>query len=429
MRLFSLRRAATLIAKNEIWLLWVYGAPLLISSSLPVWVLAPALATIPVFWIARRMVWGRWSVQTPLTLPILLLLSMGIVAVVVSLDLPTSAKMYAELLGGAAFYYGLVNGLTSPEMEKGRRIVAGTSWRFQAMLWVLVGLGLVMALVGFLGLRFSDKFLPLAIYPYLPKLDFSVFNPRGFTPNIVAGAIAPTVPLCWILGWTGSRGRRLLLFGVSLFIMGVIFLAQSRGAALGIAVALLILAMNAKPKLLWLVLLVVGGTALGLALTGSGNLVGELLFHDARGTAAGRLELWTRALYIMQDFPFTGLGLGTFEKVAPLLYPLFLNDPSEPLPHAHNMYLQMGVDYGIGGLVAFIGLVVTALGVGLRTIVKTRGTAQSLMTVGVVAAFAVLLTHGFLDAVVVSTKVNMVMWFLLALLTSLWHRAAFVAEE
>ena len=39
------------------------------------------------------------------------------------------------------------------------------------------------------------------------------------------------------------------------------------------------------------------------------------------------IEIWSRALYALQDFPFTGVGLGAFRRVVNVLYPLFLVPP------------------------------------------------------------------------------------------------------
>jgi O-antigen ligase len=34
--------------------------------------------------------------------------------------------------------------------------------------------------------------------------------------------------------------------------------------------------------------------------------------------AAGRMELWSRAIYGIQDFPITGMGMNAFRKVMPV---------------------------------------------------------------------------------------------------------------
>ena len=46
---------------------------------------------------------------------------------------------------------------------------------------------------------------------------------------------------------------------------------------------------------------------------------------------------------MIQDFPFSGIGAGTFESVANVLYPFFLAGPDAKIPHAHNLLLQVAV--------------------------------------------------------------------------------------
>ncbi len=421
------RRAATLIADNEFWLLWLYGAPLLISSSLPFWFFAATLCAIPFFWIARRIARGHWSIATPLDLPLALLLLLGLVAVGISIDIPQSARSYAELVGGAALYFGVVNGLRARESAQ-VNAARGISKPFTITLYLLIGLALAMGLAGALGLRWPDKFLPAPIYAYLPKFDFSIFNPRGFTPNIVAGALAPIVPLCWLWGWQQTRRRRLTLFGISLTLLTIIVLTQSRGAMIGIVVSVAFSALWLKPRVGWLVAALLIGAVIAFLGVEANRAADFAALDDSTVTAAGRFELWSRALYIAQDFPFTGIGLGAFSQVVPVMYPLFINSPDAPLPHAHNMYLQMAVDYGIGGFVCFIGMTTTMLALGVTTIKRARGTPNALLALGLVAGYIVFLAHGMLDAVFVSSKVSVIIWLLLALLTALYRALSFDAS-
>jgi len=57
----------------------------------------------------------------------------------------------------------------------------------------------------------------------------------------------------------------------------------------------------------------------------------------------GRLEIWNRALAMIQDFPITGIGMGLFGKFADELYPFIHYSPGS-IPHAHNVFLQVAVD-------------------------------------------------------------------------------------
>lgn len=396
----TLRRAAARIAANEFLLLWVYGAPLLFASSVPLWLFLGSLLTIPFFWIARRVARGAWSRATPLDLPLALLIMLGLVAVGVSNDLAISVPLYGELVGGIALFYGVVNGLAPSRVSRG--------------IWLLLALGAGFAAFGLVGLRFTGKFIPFPLLDSLvPKLDVSLFNPRGFTPNIVAGAIVPLAPLALALAWTQAWLRRVAVLALAVFMMAVIVLTQSRGALLGLAVSLGILLLWRAPRIVWIGCLAVmlSGGILLFAFPPDSR---EHMFTDSSGTLSGRVELWERALYVMRDFPFSGIGLGTFEANALVLYPLFENTPGEPQPHAHNLYLQMGVDFGVGGFIAFLALATTALGAGIANARRLQSSALAPLALGLLAGYLAFLTHGLLDAVYLSTKVSVGVWLLLA---------------
>ena len=50
--------------------------------------------------------------------------------------------------------------------------------------------------------------------------------------------------------------------------------------------------------------------------------------------------------------------MGAFRQAANLLYPFFLAGPDADIPHAHNIFLQVGADLGLPGLIAWLALVV-----------------------------------------------------------------------
>jgi putative inorganic carbon (HCO3(-)) transporter len=147
-----------------------------------------------------------------------------------------------------------------------------------------------------------------------------------------------------------------------------------------------------------------------------------LLVTDTTVTAAGRSELWQRAIYMLQDFPYTGIGLGTFSRVMPVLYPAFTIGPDAEAPHAHSLYLQMGIDLGIPGLVAGMALITAFLLIGISAMRRTRNTEWEGIAVGAMGGFVVYLVHGLVDNVTFSVKPGMVIWTIIGLTTALWLR-------
>lgn len=418
--LFSfLRHAATQIADHEFWLLWVYGVPLLLASYLPLPVLGACFATLPLFWIARRVALGTWSVSTPLDLPISLLLVMGLVGSVVSVNPATSARIYAELIGCVALYYGVVNGLSARTDETVQNLAQGhLPWNFSAEVWLLVGLAGAMAVIGVLGLNDTSK-IPLIsrLYVFLPTLESLFSISRRFSSNNVAGAIAPVIPLCLAWAWTQTAKRRALMLALSLCLLLAVILTQSRGAGLGLVAGLLVLAVWRFPKLILLVPIAI---ILIASLTMTGAVDPNVIFvSDATPSASSRLELWSRALYMLQDFPFTGVGLGNFEKVLDTLYPVFFASSDTSLPHAHNVYLQMGVEYGLPGLVAFMGVVTATVAAGVYMTFTARGTSRSYVAIGLLGGLVTYLVHGLTDYAAFSTKTAVIFWLMVGLIMAL----------
>jgi putative inorganic carbon (HCO3(-)) transporter len=115
---------------------------------------------------------------------------------------------------------------------------------------------------------------------------------------------------------------------------------------------------------------------------------------------------------MIQDFPFTGVGMGTFTAVADRLYPFFLYAPGT-VEHAHNLFLQVAVDLGLPGLVAWLAILL-GLGYSAGWLVKiSSGDAHVLpgrslamtgrwrlgLAAGLLAALVALVVHGLTDAV------------------------------
>jgi tetratricopeptide (TPR) repeat protein len=107
---------------------------------------------------------------------------------------------------------------------------------------------------------------------------------------------------------------------------------------------------------------------------------------------ASRPQLWRWGIDLIADYPFTGSGLGSTMMVlssyALMLHVGFIH-------HVHNLYLQVAVEQGLPGLLAFGALI--ALGGG-RLWRAQRAHAAAPLTIAAAAAFAALLIHGIVDA-------------------------------
>jgi putative inorganic carbon (HCO3(-)) transporter len=230
-------------------------------------------------------------------------------------------------------------------------------------------------------------------------------------------------------------------------IMGiVVLLTQSRSALLGLLVAGLVV--------LWLILPQIGRRAMEWVMLAGILAIVTFLYvnpEQARqlaglsGSAAsmggtfslstmnGRLEVWSRAIYGIQDFPLTGMGMNTFRTVVKELYPLFMVGSDFDIGHAHNEFLQAALDLGIPGLVAFIGLYIGASAMLFATWKEARRLEAAQLaanrpaivltkyaTLGLGGGLLAHFIYGLTDTVALGAKPGLLYWMLLGLIVGLY---------
>ena len=124
---------------------------------------------------------------------------------------------------------------------------------------------------------------------------------------------------------------------------------------------------------------------------------------------------------MIRDFPLTGIGPGMFPIVLDMLYPLFMLDIWNPAPHVHNIYLQMGVDHGLPGLIAFLAFLILCVVMAVQAIRRSRRQPWEPLTVGLLAGLAAFLAHGMVDATGYTPRAHVVVWAFLGLLVAVWR--------
>ena len=138
-------------------------------------------------------------------------------------------------------------------------------------------------------------------------------------------------------------------------------------------------------------LLVAGTFWAAVTLPAFGQLVGTSTTGGE--SAMGRAAIWQSMLPLVSDYFFTGSGLGSTMMVYSS-YVMMLHVGY--LPHAHNLYLQIAIEQGVLGLVAFIWLASSAIRTLLNPDVD-RVSGLSLR-VAALASMTVLVVHGMVDA-------------------------------
>ena len=192
-----------------------------------------------------------------------------------------------------------------------------------------------------------------------------------------------------------------LFFGLGVISMLIMLaLTQSRGAWLGSGVGLLVLA-NLRWQRLRIITAVLMLAMLLLAVAVPEQRVRWVESLSSGGSISGsaeRIEIWTHASYMIQDFSFTGVGMGNFHQVNELFYPLYIAPVDAP--HAHNLYLQLAVDLGIPGFLAWFGIFLHSAYSAIQGYRRAVSGQMRALSAGLIAGQVALAVHGLTDAAV-----------------------------
>ncbi len=418
------------ISESREW--WTWGALILLAAVAPL-LLFPegwrvlALVVLPLILVGNRLALGRFFHRTPYDVVIFLLLVMVLVGLIVTYDVTVSLPKVTGVLLGVSALYALVG-------------FAYTEQRFE-----LAVLGLLMVIIGFMALVFvgtqwGSKVPELKeVGEKMPRLIAGLPGAeKGFHPNEVGGTLTWIIflPIVIALGlWASGRSistfiATWMLLGLLIAIAFALALTQSRSAWAGTMAglgALLFLTGRWGKITLGVILFAL----LAVLLFAGPDRVVEA-FNDASTpdvervaniNLEGRMIIWASALNGIRDFPLTGVGIGVFRRVVPILSPLPWTGPSWDLGHAHNELLQAGVDLGIPGLIAFIALQMLAVALAYKTF---HSAAPPLVRWTAAGALAGLVAHGVFgltDAVALGAKPGLFFWLLLGLIAAGWELA------
>jgi putative inorganic carbon (HCO3(-)) transporter len=252
-------------------------------------------------------------------------------------------------------------------------------------------------------------------------------QPDRFNPNLSGSLMALFLAPALVLALAGDGlGQRLTAAAVSVLLGLLLLLSQSRGAWLGVLVAIPVLTILANRRWLWLwAPLALAGLGAALAFGDRldvAALMGGSVSGDVVSTLQGRLEVWSRALYLMQDFPFTGVGLGMPEPVIKLLYPLFLVGPDSEWIHVHNTFLQIGSEMGIPGLIAFVAMLLAVAAVLVRQAANPQAGVYRGLSLALLGSLIVFVVHGQVDAPLASPKLTVLYFGLMGLMAAVATR-------
>ena len=397
---------------NRVWI-WIEGILIcLISLILLFPYLSPILTAVSLLLLALILILPILTHHrpilpvTPINLIILLwLIGVG-VSVLVTADPDKTLPQFTRFIASLILFYGLV----AIVQRRGQ-----VTW----LAYGLIGLGALFALMAPVTVAWHETksfLIPNVIYQLFPLL-----SPETIHPNTMASLMILLLPLPLAYFWRdfSQRKRSWLLWLLITGWMGLILLlTKSRGGYLAAVIGVLLVLWLMRRR--WLAMALAGITAVAATwlLTAANTAVSTADVASGitdPGALEFRLGVWRIALWMMSDFSFTGAGMGAFNDVGMRLYPFADNGN----PGTHNIYLQMGVDLGIPGLIVYLAWLLLALFMAWKTLKWAEKLADDDLRTMMVGAFAGLIAysaHGLIDNGLVWTLVSFVPWLVVALI-------------
>jgi len=392
-----------------------------------------ALALIAVTWAATSLLRRRFWPAAPWNLALGAFVFMAAVGTVCSAVWDLTLPKVTGLVLGLAVYRALA------EFARNRR----------SLLLALAGLVVVAAGFSAMGLLFgelrADK-IPFiaALRVRIPQLDAALPGTQGgrVSTNQLGGTILFVLPLLIgpLLVWrrppAPPRREWRLWLALSalgaLVLSGALLLTQSRGAYVGMAAGVACLVGLRWRWGRWALL--AGAVVLGVGVWRFWPAIAAQLARNpattglaSPGTLLWRVEVWERSIAYLGDVPFTGYGLGTFRAVDTLFYgPGIIGTGGESsvfdvgVPHAHNVFLQMGYDVGIPGLLAYLAILLLA-GQRCWSIARREPGLYGALGMGALAALVASHVYGLVDVVALGAKPGVLWWGLLAFVGAMPH--------
>lgn len=329
---------------------------------------------------------SRSTLRTPLDLPIIIFVIIGFISIFNSLFLKQSLRVIPGFATGILLgYYLVVSNITDKKFLK------------KFVLAVILG-GTTAACVGISehliwGVERSGATLghPNVLASYLILVIPIVFSLLLYVPKrgekILLTFSLVVMAICLI--FTGSRAGWLALVGAMSFL---VLIEKKRRVAIGLTLVIIVVASILIPSV-------------------SARL--STIFDLNFSTNKERIYGAKSTLQMIRDHPLTGTGINTFYYV----YPQYqLPEATLHLGHAHNVFLQIGAEMGLFGLIIFLWLLIRVFKIGWETLRRTRNDYLRVVTIGLLASLIAFLVNQEFDYTWGTGSLFVFFWVLLAML-------------
>ncbi|HLY24806.1 MAG TPA: O-antigen ligase family protein [Aggregatilineales bacterium] len=278
----------------------------------------------------------------------------------------------------------------------------------------------VMGLIGY----FSPSSLGVVVAEQGTRRLASIYGSYA-SPNNLALFLGRCIPFALAMALVAPGNARRISAGIVTALLAVaVVLTQSAGALLlGVPAAVVVV------LLLWNK--VIGRIAVGVTVGGLAILIPlarfvprlQGLIDLSRSSSFIRIQVWTSAVNLLREHPFTGAGLDQFLYLYRSRYILPDAWREPDLSHPHNFFLDYWISLGILGLVVLAALQITFWQTALAVWRRARNVDPIIaaLAVGAMGSMADFLAHGLVDNSYFLVDMAYIFCFTLALVNRLKH--------
>ena len=323
---------------------------------------------------------------------LIFILIVGITAFT-SISLEESLNIALVMIAFAFAYFIIINTIENKK-------------QFKSILYLFVIAAALSAVYGIYQYIFGDVYsqawLDAEMFEDIKMRVYSTFE----NPNVYGEYLILAIPIAVSLFWT-EKGfwRKTFLLGIVAITTLAMVLTFSRGCWLGILLALAILAIIIDRR--FIILGLIGLMCLPFVLPDTIIQRFTSIGDMSDSSTSYRVYIWMGSLAMLKDYWFSGVGLG--ETSFNTIYPLYSYNNIQA-PHSHNLFLQIVSQFGILGLIMFLGVVYNFYKEATISMLKKK----NILLAGILAGMTGFFLESMFDYTWYNYRVILIFWMVLA---------------
>ena len=258
------------------------------------------------------------------------------------------------------------------------------------------------------GVKVNIAYVDAKLNPDMPGRVQSYFD----NPNTFGEFLVMLLPLVLALAVCSERKRgKAVAAGVFAVGVAALVMTYSRAGWVGFALSVGLMVLLLRPALIpaLIALCVVAIPFLPSAVWT--RILTITNFNDT--TTSSRFPLYEAALNLIRRDPLRGAGLGS-DVVRRYIKDFRLYHGSAPFVHAHNLYLQVAIETGLLGVIAFLASIFATVKRGFRAVRDADGVAAKVITCAAASGLCGITLCGMADYPWHYPRIQVVYWFLFA---------------